>query len=62
MARITFLAGAGDFSLLHSIQTGSGANPASYPVGTEAFSLNVKRPERETDTHHHLGPMSRMVE
>jgi hypothetical protein len=25
---------AGDFPLLHSIQTGSGAHPASYPVGT----------------------------
>jgi hypothetical protein len=31
---IRFLAGAGDFSLLHVIQTGSGAHPASYPVGT----------------------------
>jgi hypothetical protein len=23
-----------DFSLLHSVQTGSGAHPASYPIGT----------------------------
>jgi hypothetical protein len=23
-----------DFSLLHSVQTGSGAHPASYPMGT----------------------------
>jgi hypothetical protein len=27
-------AGAGNFSLHHCIQTGSGAHPASYPVGT----------------------------
>jgi hypothetical protein len=24
----------GDFSLLHVVQTGSGAEPASYPMGT----------------------------
>jgi hypothetical protein len=23
-----------DFSLLHTVQTGSGAHPASYPMGT----------------------------
>jgi len=27
------LAGAGKFSLHHCIQSGSGAHPASYPVG-----------------------------
>jgi hypothetical protein len=27
-------AGAGNFSLHHRIQTGSGAHPASYPMGT----------------------------
>jgi hypothetical protein len=26
-----------DFSLLHNVQTGSGAHPASYPVGTAAY-------------------------
>jgi hypothetical protein len=26
------------FSLLHSVQTGSGAHPASYPTGTGALS------------------------
>jgi hypothetical protein len=26
--------GKGDFSLLNSVQTGSGAHPTSYPVGT----------------------------
>jgi len=27
-------AGAGNFSLYHSVQTGSEAHPASYPMGT----------------------------
>jgi hypothetical protein len=27
-------AGAGNFSLHHRVQTGSGVHPASYPVGT----------------------------
>jgi hypothetical protein len=27
-------AGAGNFSLHHCVQTGSGAHPASYPLGT----------------------------
>jgi hypothetical protein len=27
-------AGAGNFSLYHRVQTGSGAHPASYPMGT----------------------------
>jgi hypothetical protein len=29
-----FPAGAGNFSLLHRVQTTSGAYPASYPMGT----------------------------
>jgi hypothetical protein len=31
---IRFLAGAGNFSLHHRVQNGSGAHPASYPMGT----------------------------
>jgi hypothetical protein len=31
---VRFPTGAGDFSLLQRIQTGSGTHPASYPVGT----------------------------
>jgi hypothetical protein len=27
---------------LHSIQTGSGAHPASYPMGTGGLSVGVK--------------------
>jgi hypothetical protein len=35
--------------LRHHVQTGSGANPTSYPVGTGALSLRLKRPGREAD-------------
>jgi hypothetical protein len=31
-----------DFSLLHGVQTGSGAHPASYPMGIWGFSPGVK--------------------
>jgi hypothetical protein len=31
--RVRFPAGAGNFSLHHSVQNGSGAYPASYPMG-----------------------------
>jgi hypothetical protein len=40
--------GAGNFSVLHFVQTGSGAHPAFYPMGTGALSPEVKRPRRET--------------
>jgi hypothetical protein len=33
-ARVRFPAGARDYSHLHSVHTGSGAQPASHPVGT----------------------------
>jgi hypothetical protein len=52
-------AGAGNFSLRHHVQTGSGDHPASYPIGTEAVSLGVKRPEREAD---HSPPSSAEVQ
>jgi hypothetical protein len=42
MARVRFPARERDFSLLHSIQTGSGALPASYAMGTEGFCLGGK--------------------
>jgi hypothetical protein len=32
--RVRFPAGAGNFSLHHRVQTGCGAHPASYPMGT----------------------------
>jgi hypothetical protein len=33
-AGVQFSAEGGDFSLLHSVQTGSGAHPVSYQMGT----------------------------
>jgi hypothetical protein len=33
-SRVPFPAGAGNFSLHHRVQNGSGAHPASYPMGT----------------------------
>jgi hypothetical protein len=33
-SRVRFKSGAGNFSLHHHIRTGSGAHPASYPMGT----------------------------
>jgi hypothetical protein len=42
--------GNGRFSLLHSVQTDSGAHPASYPMGTGgSFVREVKRKGREAD-------------
>jgi hypothetical protein len=34
MAGVRFLAGVRDFALLHTVQTGSGAHPASHPMDT----------------------------
>jgi hypothetical protein len=48
-SRDQFPAGAGNFSLRHRVQNGSRAHPASYPMGTGAVSLGVKRPGREAD-------------
>jgi hypothetical protein len=36
MVWVQFLARARDFSLLHSVQTGSGAHPASYQMDSRA--------------------------
>jgi hypothetical protein len=33
-SRVRFPAGAGNFSLHHRVQTGSGAHSTSYPMGT----------------------------
>jgi hypothetical protein len=48
-SRAQFPVGAGNFSLCHHVQNGSGAHPAPYPMGTRALSLGVKRPGREAD-------------
>jgi len=49
MIGVRFPAGDGNFYLLHHVQTGSGAQPASYPMGTGGSTLEVKRPGREAD-------------
>jgi hypothetical protein len=41
-SRVLFPAGAGDFSLHQHVQNGSGAHPASYPMGTRGFFLGDK--------------------
>jgi hypothetical protein len=41
-SRFRFPAGAGNFSLYHSIQNGSGVHPASYPMGTRGSFLGDK--------------------
>jgi hypothetical protein len=38
--------------LFHSVQTGSGVNPASCPMGNKDSFPGIKRPERETDHSH----------
>jgi len=37
------------YFLRHRVQTGSGGNLASYPIGAGGSSPGVKRPEREAD-------------
>jgi hypothetical protein len=47
------------FYLLHGVQTGSGENPASYPMGMGGCFSEVKRSEREAD---HSSPSSAEAE
>jgi len=50
MIGVPFPSGAGNFYLHHHVQTGSGAHPASHPMGTMgSFPGGVKRPGREAD-------------
>jgi hypothetical protein len=57
-SRVQFPVGAGNFSLHHCVQNGSGAHPASYPVGTGDLSLGIKWLGREAD---HSSPFSAKV-
>jgi hypothetical protein len=41
-SRVQFPAGAGNFSLHPRVQNGSGAHPASYPMGTRGSFLEGK--------------------
>jgi hypothetical protein len=63
MAGVQFLTGAGDFSLLHSVQTDSGAHPFSYSVVNWGSSPEGKaaRGEKPT-THVYPVPRSRTME
>jgi hypothetical protein len=42
VSRVRFPAGAGNFSLHHRVQNGSGAYPASYPMGTRGSFFGGK--------------------
>jgi hypothetical protein len=58
--RVRSPAGAKDFSCSLCVQTGSGAHPASCPMGTGGLSPGVKaRPGRDAD---HSPPSSADVE
>jgi hypothetical protein len=48
-SKIRFPAGARDFSLLHSIQTGSEVHTASCPIGTGGSSAGHKKAGKWTD-------------
>jgi hypothetical protein len=48
-SRVRFPAGAGNFSLHHRLQNGSGAHPASYLTGTRGSFPGVKRSGHEAD-------------
>jgi hypothetical protein len=48
-SRVRFPPGAGNFSLHHRIQNGSGAHPASYPMGTRGYFPGGKAAGREAD-------------
>jgi hypothetical protein len=41
-SRVRFREGAGNVSLHYRVQNGSGAHPASYPMGTGVLSLGGK--------------------
>jgi hypothetical protein len=43
------ISGRGKRCFLHSVQTGSGAHPISFQMGTGALSPGVRRPGREVD-------------
>jgi hypothetical protein len=59
--RVRSLTEAEDFSSSVCIQTGSGAHPASCPMGTRGLFLGVKRGQgMMLTTHPHLVPTLRM--
>jgi hypothetical protein len=48
-SRVRFPVGAGNFSLHHRVQYGSGAHPASYPIGTRGSFPGGKVARCEAD-------------
>jgi hypothetical protein len=48
-SRVRLPAGAGNFSLLHRVQNGSGAHPASYLMSTRGSFPGSKVAGREVD-------------
>jgi hypothetical protein len=62
-AWVRFPTGSKDFSLLHRVQTGSGAHPASYVMGTGgSFPDDKEAVAWSWPLACHLVPRSRMVE
>jgi hypothetical protein len=56
-SRVPFPAGAGNFSLHHRVQNGSGAHPASYPMSTKgSFTGGKAAGGVKLTTHLHLVP------
>jgi hypothetical protein len=41
--------GLRNYSILHSVQIGFGAHSASYPVGTQGYSLGSEQSGREAE-------------
>jgi hypothetical protein len=61
--RVSLPTGSRDLSLVHCIQTGSGAHPASYPVGTwKLYPWGQGGWAVKLNAHLLLVPRSRMVE
>jgi hypothetical protein len=58
--RVRFPVGAGKFSLHYRVQNGSGAHPASYPMGTRgSFPGGKAAGGVKLTTHLHLVPRSK---
>jgi hypothetical protein len=56
-SRVRFQAGAGNFSLHYRVQNGSGAHPASYPMGTmDSFPGGKAARGLKLTTRLHLVP------
>jgi hypothetical protein len=60
-SRVRFPAGAGNFSLHHGVQNGSGSHPASYPMCTRGSYPGCESGRGvKLTTHLHLVPRSKL--